>query len=271
MTYQAIAFDLDGTLLNPQGQILDSSKQAIQRARDKGLKVFFVTGRHHTAVKPYYHEINLDTPIICCNGTYVYHPQTNEFSFGNPLSAKQAEKVISVAEKYQIQLLMYSRDAMNYMTLNPHMEKFLKWVNNCPENMRPLVNQVDDFRTLYNRPEECIWKFVVSHPEREVIEKAIAELPPTEFSSEWSWIDRVDVANNGNSKGGRLLDVLNVWHIDPQNVICFGDNHNDTSMITAVGLGVAMGNAEDEVKQQAKRVTLSNAEDGIAQVLNELL
>ena len=55
MAYQAIAFDLDGTLLNQQGQILDSSKQAIQRARDKGLKIFFVTGRHHTAVRPYYH------------------------------------------------------------------------------------------------------------------------------------------------------------------------------------------------------------------------
>ena len=271
MTYQAIAFELDGTLLNPQGQILDSSKQAIQRARDKGLKIFFITGRHHTAVKPYYHEINLDTPIICCNGTYVYHPHTHEFSFGNPLSREQAEKIISVSEKYQIQLLMYSRDAMNYITLNPHMEKFLKWVESCPAEVRPLVTQVDDFRTLYTQPGECIWKFVISHPERQNIEKAIAELPPTEFSCEWSWVDRVDVANNGNSKGGRLLDVLKVWDIDPQNVIGFGDNHNDISMITAVGLGIAMGNAEEEVKRRAKRITLSNEEDGIAQVLNEIL
>ena len=249
MAYQAIAFDLDGTLLNPQGQILDSSKQAIQRARDKGLKIFFVTGRHHTAVRPYYHEINLDTPIICCNGTYVYNPHTHEFSFGNPLSREQTEKIISVSEKYQIQLLMYSRDAMNYI----------------------MVTQVDDFRTLYTQPDECIWKFVISHPDRQNIEKAIDELPPTEFSCEWSWVDRVDVANNGNSKGGRLLDVLKVWDIDPQNVIGFGDNHNDISMITAVGLGIAMGNAEEEVKRQAKRITLSNEEDGIAQVLNEIL
>ena len=123
----------------------------------------------------------------------------------------------------------------------------------------------------YTQPGECIWKFVISHPERQNIEKAIAELPPTEFSCEWSWVDRVDVANNGNSKGGRLLDVLKVWDIDPQNVIGFGDNHNDISMITAVGLGIAMGNAEEEVKRRAKRITLSNEEDGIAQVLNEIL
>ena len=103
------------------------------------------------------------------------------------------------------------------------------------------------------------------------MDKAVAELPPAEFSCEWSWIDRVDVANNGNSKGGRLLELLNRWQIDPQNVIAFGDNHNDTSMLTAVGLGVAMGNAEDDVKRQVKRVTLSNDENGIQQVLNELL
>ena len=226
MTYQAIAFDLDGTLLNSKGQILDSSKQAIQAARNKGIKVILVTGRHHTAVKPYYYELDLDTPVICCNGTYVYQPQTDEVLAANPLSAAQAEKVISVAEQYGIHLLMYSRNTMNYMQLNPH---------------------------------------------RSLMDKAVAELPPAEFSCEWSWIDRVDVANNGNSKGGRLLELLNRWQIDPQNVIAFGDNHNDTSMLTAVGLGVAMGNAEDDVKRQVKRVTLSNDENGIQQVLNELL
>lgn len=270
MTYQAIAFDLDGTLLNSQGKILDSSKQAIHQARVKGIKVVLVTGRHHTAVKPYYYELDLDTPILCCNGTYIYQPQTNEVLVGNPLSSVQAEKVINLAEQHDIDLLMYSRDAMNYMRLNPHMEKFNKWVQSCPVEVRPNVQQINDFRSLLT-PNETIWKFVISHPNRQVMENVVAELSPAEFSSEWSWIDRVDVANNGNSKGGRLMDLLKLWNIDPQQVISFGDNHNDTSMITAVGMGVAMGNAEEDVKQQAKRVTLSNNEDGIAQVLNEIL
>lgn len=56
MAYQVIAFDLDGTLLNSQGNILPASKRAIQQAREQGINVVFVTGRHHTAVKPYYHE-----------------------------------------------------------------------------------------------------------------------------------------------------------------------------------------------------------------------
>lgn len=270
MTYQAIAFDLDGTLLNSKGQILDSSKQAIQAARNKGIKIILVTGRHHTAAKPYYYELNLDTPMICCNGTYIYQPQTDEVLISNPLSFAQAEKIINIAEQYGIHLLMYSRNSMNYMQLNPHMEKFAKWVQSCPENVRPDLKQVDNFRHLLT-DSETIWKFVISHTDRLVMNKAVAELSPDEFSCEWSWIDRIDIANNGNTKGGRLLELLERWQIEPQRVIAFGDNHNDTSMLTAVGLGVAMGNAEEEIKRQAAQTTLSNDENGIAQVLNEVL
>ncbi len=69
MKYRVVAFDLDGTLLNSKGEILPSSIEAINSARERGAKVVLVTGRHHTAVKPYYHQLQLDTPIICCSGT----------------------------------------------------------------------------------------------------------------------------------------------------------------------------------------------------------
>lgn len=266
MTYQLVAFDLDGTLLNSQGQILAESKEAIQNAREKGAKVVLVTGRHHTAVKPYYTELGLDTPIICCNGAYVYQPQTDEILVANPLNEAQIQHMLNVAKQTGVHLLMYSRDAMNFITLNPHMEKFQQWVQSCPENMRPNVRQVADFEEVvaHNPP---ILKFVVSSPDRQLMLDTIAQLPENEFSCEWSWIDRVDVANHGNSKGARLLELLKQWQIDPKNVIAFGDNHNDVSMLKAVGLGVAMGNAEEEVKAQAKFVTKSNNEAGIAEVL----
>ncbi|TDQ57357.1 hypothetical protein EDC45_1411 [Mesocricetibacter intestinalis] len=270
MTYQAIAFDLDGTLLDSTGNIQESSKKAIQHARRQGLKVILVTGRHHTAVKPYYYELALDTPMICCNGTYLYQPQNDQVLAGNPLSKAQAEKVIDLAQRQGVHLLMYSRDAMNYMQLNPHMENFKRWVQSCPPEVRPELRQITDFRRLLEQ-EEIIWKFVISAPDPALMKATEAQLSPDEFSCEWSWIDRIDIANRGNSKGARLLELLQRWNIDPQHTIAFGDNHNDISMLTAVGLGVAMGNAEEAVKQQAKQVTLSNNEEGIAHLLNQLL
>ncbi|MFC0322447.1 pyridoxal phosphatase [Gallibacterium melopsittaci] len=270
MSYQVIAFDLDGTLLNSEGKILPSSIAAIQRAKAKGKKVVLVTGRHHTAVKPYYYELGLDTPVVCCNGTYLYQMETDQVLAANPLTAEKAKKILDLAYHYGSHVLLYSRDAMNFQTFNPHMEKFKAWADSCPSEVRPNVQQVTD---LYHfiTSGDTIWKCVISAPSREVMLKVVAELPADQFSCEWSWVDRVDIANVGNSKGGRLLELLASWNIAPEQAIAFGDNHNDTSMLTAVGLGVAMGNAEEEVKRQAKLVTLNNDEEGIAQVLDKYL
>lgn len=270
MKYKVIAFDLDGTLLNKQGRILPSSQQAIEQAIQQGIKVVLVTGRHHTAVKPYHYQLNLSTPIICCNGTYLYDVVTDQTPLANPLSTSQAEQVINVAEKYQTHLLMYSRNEMNYQVLNEHMRKFSQWVADCPEEVRPRLRQISDFRQLLY-DEEIIWKFVISHPDRQIMQQAVAELSPQQFNCEWSWVDRVDIANQGNSKGNRLAELLALWQVSPEQVIAFGDNHNDISMLQLAGLGVAMGNAEEEVKAQAKLVTLSHNEDGIAQVLKQYL
>ena len=159
---------------------------------------------------------------------------------------------------------------MNFQVFNPHMTKFKMWADNCDESVRPNVCQVSD---LYHfiTSGDIIWKCVISAPNREVMLQVVDQLPADQFSCEWSWVDRVDIANVGNSKGGRLLQLLQAWQIDPQQVIAFGDNHNDTSMLSSVGLGVAMGNAEEEVKQQAKLVTLSNDENGIAATLEQYL
>ncbi|QPB41660.1 pyridoxal phosphatase [Rodentibacter haemolyticus] len=266
MNYKAVAFDLDGTLLNGQGQILTENKKAIQTLLEKGIQVILVTGRHHTAVKPYYRELGLTTPIICCNGTYVYDVETDSTPFANPLSKQQAQLIFDVAEKHHCHLLMYSKDSMNYAKLNPHMEKFLQWVESCPPEVRPDVRKVASIQDVIDN-HQPIWKCVISAPDKNIMNAVVADLPQGEFSCEWSWVDRIDIANAGNTKGGRLVALLAQWGIDPQQVIAFGDNHNDISMLKAVGLGVAMDNAEDEVKQQAKLITRSNNEAGIADVL----
>lgn len=270
MKYKVIAFDLDGTLLNSEGKILSSSKKIIQTCLNKGIKIILVTGRHHTAAYPYYHELNLDTPMICCNGTYIYQPATNQILCANPLSLSQAKTILNLAEQYDLHLLMYSRDAMNYVASNEHMKKLSQWVETCSPDIRPNLRQIADFYTLLNN-DETIWKCVISHPDRTLIDQVLQSLSLEEFSCEWSWIDRVDIANTGNTKGNTLLELLHLWNIDPQNVIAFGDNHNDISMLKAVGLGVAMGNAEDLVKQQSDLITLTNDEDGISAVLTSFM
>lgn len=74
MTSRVIALDLDGTLLTGKKTILPASLDALDalaRAKDAGYQIIVVTGRHHVAIHPFYQALALDTPAICCNGTYL--------------------------------------------------------------------------------------------------------------------------------------------------------------------------------------------------------
>lgn len=269
MTYQAVAFDLDGTLLSSQATILESSKRAIQRIREKGIKVFFVTGRHHTAVRPYYAEIGLDTPVVCCNGTYLYDFKQDKVLEGNPLTAELASKLINQAQAEGIHTAVYFRDAMTYEQLNPHFTKFKKWVDSCPESVRPDVHQVEKFQNEIDKGT-LVWKVLISDPDLEKMQNFVKTLPLDQVSPEWSWVDRVDITAVGNSKGAMLAKLLEREGISPQNVVAFGDNFNDISMLELVGLGVAMGGSEAEVQQRAKKTIGSHDQDSIAQELTTL-
>lgn len=268
MGYQAIAFDLDGTLLSPNATILESSKLAIQKVREKGIKVYFVTGRHHTAVRPYYSELFLDTLVVCCNGTYVYDFQNEKVVSGNPLPPQVVSQLINNAQAQGIHTAVYFQDAMTYETLNIHFEKFQKWVASCPESVRPNVYQVDNFQQEIDKGT-TIWKVLISDPDLVKLQNFVEKLPLDQVSPEWSWVDRVDITSVGNSKGARLAELLKIEGIDPQNVIAFGDNFNDISMLETVGLGIAMGGSEEEVQQKAKKTIGSNSEDSIANELKQ--
>lgn len=269
MSYKAIAFDLDGTLLSSQATILASSKNAIKQAQAKGIKVFIVTGRHHTAVRPYYAELGLDTPVVCCNGTYLYDFHQDKVLWGNPLTTEQATFLVRAAQAEGIHLSVYTRDSMTYEALNPHFTKLLTWVNSIEEAVRPDVHQVNFDDVLDGNT--LIWKVLISDPDLEKMQKYVDNLPLEQFSAEWSWVDRVDITAQGNSKGGCLAELLKLEGIDPKETIAFGDNFNDVSMLSIVGMGIAMGNSELAVQQSAKKVVGSNNEDSIANALAELL
>ena len=84
---------------------------------------------------------------------------------------------------------------------------------------------------------------------------------------EWSWHDQVDIARGGNSKGKRLTKWVEAQGWSMENVVAFGDNFNDISMLEAAGTGVAMGNADDAVKARANIVIGDNTTDSIAQFI----
>ncbi|MCE0488757.1 pyridoxal phosphatase [Pantoea sp. Mb-10] len=269
MSYRVIALDLDGTLLTPAKTILPESLAALARAQQAGVKVLIATGRHHCAIHPFYQALQLDTPAICCNGTYLYDYPAQRVLTADPLDKAQAVEVIAMLEEARIHGLLYVDDAMLYQTPTGHVTRTLNWAQSLPEAQRPIFLQVPDLAQAA-RDAQSIWKFALSHPDTRALQQ-FAERVQTELglACEWSWHDQVDIAQAGNSKGKRLREWVESQGLSMQDVLAFGDNYNDLSMLEQVGLGVAMGNADEAIKSRAKRVIGTNLEPGIAEVIDQ--
>ncbi|MFP1785561.1 pyridoxal phosphatase [Lonsdalea quercina] len=269
MSYRAIALDLDGTLLTAKKTILPASMEALALARQAGIKVLIVSGRHHSAIRPFYQALELDTPAICCNGSYLYHYQTKSASEGHPLTPEQAKGVLKKLQQFDIHGLMYADDQMLYEKPTGHVVRALAWSDTLPADLRPNFRHVDNLEEETARTQQ-IWKFATHHPDNAHL-NGFAQQVEEELgvTCEWSWKDQVDVAQSGNSKGKLLRRWVEDQGLQMQDIVAFGDNFNDISMLSTVGLGVAMGNSADAVKESADVVIGHNEEPGIAELIRK--
>ncbi|QCR36710.1 pyridoxal phosphatase [Nissabacter sp. SGAir0207] len=269
MTYRVIALDLDGTLLDRQKRILPESLKAIAAARELGVTVLVVTGRHHVAIHPFYQALKLDTPAICCNGTYLYDYQNRQVLKSDPLRKDLAQQVITMLDHSKIHGMLYVDDAMLYERPTEHVLRSLAWAETLPEAQRPNILQVESLSAAAERAD-AIWKFATTHPDLEALKAFTMEVEEKlGLACEWSWFDQVDVAKGGNSKGKRLQEWVESQGMTMKDVLAFGDNYNDLSMLQTAGLGVAMGNADDFIKERAGLVIGTNEEPGIAAVIEQ--
>jgi Cof subfamily protein (haloacid dehalogenase superfamily) len=269
--HRLVALDLDGTALTPDHRVLASTREAVARAAGLGVDTLIVTGRHHTGAAPFHHDLGLVTPSICCNGTYVWDWHLGRAILADPLPRAEALTLLRLCRAHRLEWMVYTVDAMVYEVETEHLAGLAAWAATIPEDRRPVFRHVDDFDALI-AGEAFVWKFVVMGGAPEEIAAWQREAEATGlYAIERSWVDRWDVVRRGNSKGRRLVEWAASRGIAAAEIIAFGDNHNDTDMIRAAGLGIAMGNAEPELKAVADAVTAANDADGIALALDRFL
>lgn len=163
--------------------------------------------------------------------------------------------------------LLYVDDAMLYEKETDHVVRTLKWGQSLPEAQRPTFLKVDSLADAA-RSATSIWKFAVTHGDVAELQRFSADVESRlGLACEFSWHDQLDIAKRGNSKGKRLAEWVAAEGYQMRDVLAFGDNYNDLSMLETVGLGVAMGNADEAIKTRAARVTGTNLEPGIAETI----
>ena len=271
MTYRLIALDLDGTLLDSQLQIRPRTIEALQLAREQGVQVMIVTGRHHSAAYAYWHQLGLDLPAICCNGAYIYDFKTGKALGGDPLPPAEARAFLKLARAYPAHLMVYTDTAMVHEHDDvPLQEGMGDWAARLPENLRPRLASVASFDELIES-QAVVWKFLAVPDDTEAMEALLNEANTQGFYCVRSGGNRIDISRAGNSKGKRLAEFIEQRGLSPDQVIAFGDQDNDREMLQLAGLGVAMGNAHEDVRASADWVTGPNDGDGIGDALQRFV
>ena len=271
MVFRIVALDLDGTVLDSGGLIRPRTKAAVAAALERGLEIILVTGRHHVATRPFHYELGLASPAICCNGTFVYDFSAARVLVGDPMDKELARRVLEQCRRYGVDCLVYVDNSMTFEAGNALATRFCAWAAGLEARIRPDIHRVESFERAIDDATR-VWKFVVFHEDPAVLAAWQAEAGlGGALSIESSWTNRLDVVRAGNTKGRRLLEWAATRGVDPADIVAFGDNGNDLSMIASVGFGVAMGNGEPALKAVAKWVTGTNNSDGIAETMERFV
>ncbi len=271
MNYRLLALDLDGTLLDDNLQIRRDSIEAINRVRAQGVQVMLVTGRHHVTAYPYWHELGLSLPAICCNGVYVYDFQQQRPLAKNPMTRPEARALLALVRQFDMHSMIYVDDAVAYETEGTHPPFISTWAETLPVHLRPRLDRVDSFERLIEEAP-TLWKFTTASDDTQRIEAFVDEIERTlGLACELSGAFRLDIARAGNSKGARLAEWIAEQGIKKEEVIAFGDQYNDLEMLRLAGVGIAMENGVAKLRACADWVTGRNNSDGIAQALNRFI
>jgi HAD superfamily hydrolase (TIGR01484 family) len=240
--YKLIALDMDGTVLNERQEISEANKTWIRKATEAGIIVSFATGRGSISIQPYIDELKLESPVVSVNGSEVYK-RPWELLSRHTLDPQDVLRMHELAVKYDSWFWAYAVDGLyNKDKWDDDVEahQWLKF-GYYNENNRHL-GEILDALTTWGGME-----ITNSHPNN-------LELNP-----------------KGVSKASGLRELCGILGIEMSQVVAMGDSLNDIAMICEAGLGVAMGNAQQEVKDAADIVTLTNEEDGVARVIRDIV
>ena len=265
--YKLIALDLDGTLLNSDRVISRENQLAIASARAKGVKVVLVSGRPTEGVLGHINTLNMlsdDDYILSYNASLVQSVKSNIVIHKAILTGKDAKHIASLAAEYGVNVHAFTpQKGLITPAISQYTERE-STVNGMPIN-------VFDFAGLTN-DEEVLKTMVVAEPAK--LTAFINQLP-SELYERYTIMQSapyfLEFLSKKSNKGLGIKALAEHLSITADEVICMGDAGNDVHMIEYAGLGVAMGNATEEIKGLAQYITTTNNEHGVAKVINEFV
>jgi len=248
---RAAFFDIDGTLLSHKTlQVTQATIDAVKKLRQAGILCIVATGRHRTELEKLpLDELEFDG-YLTLNGQLLLDGRKNA-RYGVPITGSAKELLLSLFENHTLPVLLLEQDRiyLNYVDAG---------VEQAQAAISTSVPEISDYAgaELY---QACLYLPEDGHPCLEMLQEQCVVT--------WWHSCGVDIVAKGGGKVAGIRRFLEETGIKREETIAFGDGHNDLEMLKFAGIGVAMGNGTEEVKQAADYVTASVDEDGVVKAL----
>ncbi|MED1787966.1 Cof-type HAD-IIB family hydrolase [Brevibacillus laterosporus] len=264
--YKMIVLDLDDTLLQDDHTISTRTKSALMKAQEAGVKVVLASGRPTYAMTHIAEELELEkygSFILSFNGAKIINWKTKEELFSSTLPVETVHELYDISKKEQVGILSYDGDDIVAETVTAYTKKE-------SEITGMNIKEVESFTQAITRP--VVKVLMVDDPTKlAIVEKKLQKQLEGQLSVMRSKPFFLEFTEAGVDKGTSLHQLINKLGIEQAEVIAIGDSYNDLAMITFAGLGVAMGNAPDDIKEVADYVTDTNMNHGVAKVVETFI
>ena len=258
---KAVFFDIDGTLLNTQegfNQMSSSVKESIKELQKNDTLVFISSGRPYAFLNEDILNFGFDGYILM-NGSLILlndklNPTVLKPFYKNNFEKEHLNYIISKFETYNIEYILEDE---KYSYLNPNFKNQKSFYEKLGISMKYI-------KDTFNINDINVCKIEMYCPD-----KASSNFCKTLEDDNFRYtyfeeFNLFELYSRKDTKASGILKIIDHFNIDISNTFAFGDSHNDIEMLNTVACGIAMGNASDEIKSHADKITKSVSEDGVA-------
>ncbi len=261
--------DIDGTIAGSSNQVSSRVKHAIEAAQAQGVRVGIATGRMYKSALRFHHEIGADLPLIAYQGAWIQDPATGVTHRHLPVPIEIAQELIDYFEQSHLRdklsIHVYRDDCLYVREINPDTKAYVG-------RSGVEVIAAPDLRTvLTERPT----KILAMSEDIALIQSLLTELrqryTPADLHVTTSVPIFLETTQAGVNKGNAIDYLVKLLGIKAENVLAIGDNYNDVEMLAYAGIGVAMGNAPEDVQSLGDWVAPHVDEDGVAVAIEKFI
>ena len=260
---EALACDLDRTLIADDLVIRPRTRAAIGAARAAGIPVLIATGRMFQSVRPYARAAGIDDPVICYQGAAVVDPESGRFLLHEPIPLDVAREAITAIEAEGLALNVYVDDELYVAHPTPESERYAGFQNLAVHSVGNLLDWLAEPPTkLVTIGEPRLLDELEVRLKRELGDRLFIAKSLPYF---------LEFAKKGVTKGSGLAFVARRLGFSLERTVAFGDGENDAELLETAGYAVAVADSHSRLLELADLLCPPAEEEGVAQVIEAML